>query len=554
MKTNKNLILFSLHGKKGVIYKYVGVSNKKGKPPIRRFSLGNLEKLLEINPEAVEILKWKLKFFSQDDDPEYVKAALLESIKSDKIKWKSIKIGGELIEKILEKHKIFESIKKTKHKNMHEIFQYLVTKRIIDPDSILKAFNKNSEYSFDISTSKNSFYRLLDIIHENRDNLLIAINNMINLESNRKLDQLFFDSSTVYFETFNRNGYRNNGYSKDGKFKEDQIVIALACDQNGIPFHFKIYTGNIPDAKTMIPFMLEIEQKYKIIKENITIIADRGMSSAGNIRFLEQKGYKFIISYRAKSGSTEFKKYIKDQSDYKILNNSIKYKTQEYFSTYKNKRQTENIRKKLITFSKSRAQKDKKERQNLIESFLKKQKKDGSIDPLKMLGSKKCKFFRQISNFKFELDEEKVKKDQEFDGIYIYETNLINANPEEIIETYSKQWRIEENFRSLKSLLEIRPVYVSLDSHIYAHTLICFLSLAILKLFLYKINNFYKENGVIHHLTQDSFVQILQEVKIRAKIDENTGKIIRFKRENISTIKNIWETYDEYKKIVMNNF
>lgn len=87
--------------------------------------------------------------------------------------------------------------------------------------------------------------------------------------------------------------------------------------------------------------------------------------------------------------------------------------------------------------------------------------------------------------------------------------------------------------------MEIRPVYVSLDSHIYAHTLICFLSLAILKLFLHKINNFYKENGVIHHLTQDSFVQILQEVKIRAKTDENTGKIIRFKRENISTIKNI---------------
>lgn len=166
-----------------------------------------------------------------------------------------------------------------------------------------------------------------------------------------------------------------------------------------------------------------------------------------------------------------------------------------------------------------------------------------------MIGSKKCKYFKQISNFKFELNEEKVKKDQEFDGIYIYETNLINVNPEVIIETYSKQWGIEENFRSLKSLLQIRPVYVSIDNHIYAHTLICFLSLSVLKLFLYKINNFYKENGLNRNVTQDSFVQILKKVNHRVQIDKKTGVILNSKRDNKSGIKNIWNYYDNIKKL-----
>ncbi|WP_331707994.1 hypothetical protein V3317_01930 [Mycoplasmopsis felis] len=36
---------------------------------------------------------------------------------------------------------------------------------------------------------------------------------------------MFFDSITLYFESFTRDGLRRPGYSKDGKFKEVQIVV-----------------------------------------------------------------------------------------------------------------------------------------------------------------------------------------------------------------------------------------------------------------------------------------------------------------------------------------
>ncbi len=56
-----------------------------------------------------------------------------------------------------------------------------------------------------------------------------------------KIDVLWFDATTTYFETFSREGYKKPGYSKDGKFKEDQIVIGMATDENGIPLHYKIF-------------------------------------------------------------------------------------------------------------------------------------------------------------------------------------------------------------------------------------------------------------------------------------------------------------------------
>ncbi|MCU9931492.1 hypothetical protein NW733_02015 [Mycoplasmopsis felis] len=51
----------------------------------RLFSLGNLQKLLDKNPNAVEILKDKLKSFTRNDDMEVVKSALLQSLETENI-------------------------------------------------------------------------------------------------------------------------------------------------------------------------------------------------------------------------------------------------------------------------------------------------------------------------------------------------------------------------------------------------------------------------------------------------------------------------------------
>ncbi|WP_134110405.1 transposase [Mycoplasmopsis mustelae] len=81
----------------------------------------------------------------------------------------------------------------------------------------------------------------------------------------------------------------------------------------------------------------------------------------------------------------------------------------------------------------------------------------------KLIGSKKYKFFKEVSNLKFELDYKKINEDKKFDGLYVYETNLQDKNVAEIMGNYKKQWQIESNFRSLKSFLAIRPIYIRLE-------------------------------------------------------------------------------------------
>ncbi|MDW2861302.1 IS1634 family transposase [Mesomycoplasma ovipneumoniae] len=545
----QNLLLFNVWGSsKDKPYKYVGWTQGYGKGAKRWFSLGNERNLEKINPNAVQIIKEKLKLFSNLDDKDKVKAVLLDSIKNSAIIEGSVFVGGELIEKLIEKHNIFESLAKSRHKNMKEIFNYLISKRITDPGSIINAFDKKDDYSNQIKASKNSFYRLLDLVFESQNQLLNSVNKMVISELGERGDEFYFDSSTIYFETFER---KIPGYSKEAKFNEDQIVIGLACDKNGIPFHIKVFKGNTADSSTLIPFVLDIESKYNI--KNMTIIADRGMSTAANIRFLESRNYNFIISYRAKVGSQKFKNYLLDPSDYVDVNADFKYKKEEFYSSYKNKIYTENIRRRIITYSKKRAIKDRKAREEQIQSFIKKQNKDGFIEVNKLFG-KKPKYFKEISNMKFELDQSKIDKDKQFDGYYVYETNILNSNVLDIVEKYQKQWNIEANFRSLKGLLNIRPVFLRIDEHILAHTLLCFISLVILKTIIFKINKHISDNKLFQNnqLTEVGLVTMLQ--KLRQRVEFNTlDQQITFKnRDGVPSDPNIWNRYDFYFDILIN--
>ncbi|WAM02345.1 hypothetical protein ONA02_00390 [Mycoplasmopsis felis] len=95
-----------MRNKESVVYKYVGYGNGYGTNPIRLFSLGNLQKLLDKNPNAVEILKDKLKSFTRNDDMEVVKSALLQSLETENILKTSRIFGVDLIYKFLNKHLI----------------------------------------------------------------------------------------------------------------------------------------------------------------------------------------------------------------------------------------------------------------------------------------------------------------------------------------------------------------------------------------------------------------------------------------------------------------
>lgn len=493
-----------------------------GKGYISYLSLGNTKGYKENDSEYLEKLK---KYVKNIDIDAYEKDELKKHLKNEfltKVE-KVLKNNGiEQIYSVIKELKIFESFDKNRKKQFEEILKYQIASRIMLNKSVIKSYSKKDDYINNITTKKDTFYSLLDEIYDNESNIMQYLNENISEKTNRNVELVFFDSTTVYFESFVYDGLKRPGYSKDGKFKEDQVVIGMATDNNGIPIYINTMPGNTADSATMMPFIIKLKKFYNI--SNITIISDKGMSTNKNLRFLEDLGINYIISQRLRAASKAFKEYVKNQDDYVQINDDLKYKILNSNSQWKGGRENGTIRKRVIVYSKSRAKMDEFKRNQLVDNFRKKAKVNGQVSAKELNGIKKYRYFQEVGNSFYVLDTNKVKEDSELDGYYIYETTRHDLSNLEIVNIYSNQYKIEENFRTLKSELNVRPVYVRNEKHIKGHFILCFLALVVLKYSLFKIKKYIDDNGLVAKITNETFIDTLN--RSYSVLEIKNGKII----------------------------
>ncbi|MDJ1646690.1 IS1634 family transposase, partial [Mycoplasma phocimorsus] len=228
------------------------IQRNKGKNGYKKIvSLGNYEKLEKQNKDYLVVLRNLIKNVNWTNDPQEIKEYLLSNfLKSGLVKTVWVNDGVKVIYKVIKKLGIYNLLPKTKHKDLEALLEYQIASKILSENSILKRFEQKDEYQNNIECQKTTFYNFLDILADNQDAIFKGINNKITQETDRNIELIFYDSSTVYFESFVREGLRVPGYSKDGKFKEDQVVIGMATDENGIPIMLKVFRGNTADCNT----------------------------------------------------------------------------------------------------------------------------------------------------------------------------------------------------------------------------------------------------------------------------------------------------------------
>ena len=521
-------------------YLSIGVPRRDNKGFEFRFGYGYLHELKEYHDDPLTVIKAIIANFPLSWTKEQATTELAEIFTEKKSLKKEVierYKGYEIIEKLFDYFDIFDNCSTTRSTTLKDVIMQLIYQRIKNPISVFNTYKTIKKERID-THSKNSFYRSLDYIAKNKDEILKNLNKKICDNTNRKIDVLWFDATTAYFETFSREGFKKPGYSKDGKFKEDQIVIGMATDENGIPLHYKVFPGNSADSNTFIPFMLEIADLYEI--NTVTIIADKGMSVNRNIRFLESKNWNYIISYRMKAGSKQFKEYVLDEKDY-ITDGSFKYKVRDVASFYNKKRPNGHFRKQIITYSKKRAIKDKNDRDILVQNFIKKMNKDNLVSYDNLAGSKKYKFFKPVNKGAFyELDVAKINEDEKYDGYYVYETNRTDLSVVDIVNLYSKQWQIESNFKTLKGKLSLRPMYLSTWNHIVGYICLCFVSLVFLNYVVYLLNSRLGLQGK-NRITEHKMINVIKDVKeIEVFVNKQKTETIQVFNDEL---KESWDTY-----------
>ena len=113
----------------------------------------------------------------------------------------------------------------------------------------------------------------------------------------------------------------------------------------------------------------------------------------------------------------------------------------------------------IVCYSHKRAEKDRHDRRQTIDSLVKKLSKTQDVKTLlNNYGYKKYLKVRGKKQ-KLSVNEERVKEDQKWDGLFGVMTNLKDMSDLEIISQYKGLWQVEETFRIAKHDLKIRPIF-----------------------------------------------------------------------------------------------
>lgn len=337
-----------------------------------------------------------------------------------------------------------------------DLFKDLIAIRILEPASKLRSIELIDTY-FGIKHRRQNYYKEAPKWTSLKERTVAKVNDFAKREYGFDYTLLFYDVTTLYFETFEDDDLRKTGFSKDSKSQQPQILVGLMVNKEGFPIDFDVFPGNTFEGHTILPVV-----KAFIAKNNVrlfTVVADAAMISNENIKELKSCGIHYIVG--ARLGNLP-------QAVFDELDAKIKHEDGKIIRLHTDKGHL------ICSFSNKRYRKDKYEMEKQIlkaQSIIKSPSKNT-----------KAKFVK-ANNEKLKLNEELIEKAKKLLGVKGYYTDLDEQDlPSlKVIERYHELYKVEQAFRIAKSDLETRPIFHFKEDPIKLHLLICFLSLTLSK-------------------------------------------------------------------------
>ena len=344
-----------------------------------------------------------------------------------------------------------------------EVLRHLVIARVSQPMSKLATVEYLKSY-YDEDVNLNRIYRYMDRLYKSQQELV----QQVSVEHTRKIlggriGLVFYDVSTLYFETARTDALREPGFSKDGKTAESQVVLGLLVSEGGYPLSYSLFNGSQYEGYTMIPVIDDFRQRFGL-GEDLVVVADSGLMNEDNVRLLRSAGYKYIIGARIKNEKKDVKDWILGH---------VK-KDGCYIECYHNDGD-----RLVVGYSEARAKKDAYNRSRGV-ARLRKAYSSGRLTKDQVNRRGYNKFLEISKDVQVSICEDKITEDEKWDGLKGYVTNT-DLDADRVVAQYHELWVVERAFRISKGTLDMRPMFHFTERRIEAHVCICFVAYKVYK-------------------------------------------------------------------------
>jgi hypothetical protein len=340
---------------------------------------------------------------------------------------------------------------------------------------------------FDITkVNKDRLYRsaikLNSIQQELQKHLSIRTNELFDIQDKIVL----YDLTNTYFEGEKKNSkLAKYGRSKEKRTDAKLVVLALVVNIYGFIKHASVHEGNLSDSESLLQIIKDLDLANTSVKP--LVVMDAGVAKEENLKLLMAKGYSYLCVsrtkpkqiiydsdrltslYTTKSGSCLTLKTIKSSSlDGYLLqvhSNQKSHTQSEMYKQFEN-RYINELQKIQSAISKKGGVKKTAKVHERIGRAKQKYPSVNRFFDIHILEDEKTKVVTQLT---WERKQESTQTLEHELGKYYLRTNLPFTQEHIVWEAYNTIREIESTFKTLKTDLDLRPIYHKTDEATIAH-------------------------------------------------------------------------------------
>jgi transposase len=327
--------------------------------------------------------------------------------------------------------------------------------------------------------NENALYANLDWLEAQQAALELSL---FKHPSSQADDGLYlYDVTSSYLEG-EHNELAAFGYNRDGKKGKRQIVIGLLCNSAGVPLAIEVFAGNTQDPKTVDSQIKKLANRFGA--KSLTLVGDRGMLKSEQTKDIGEHQWNYITAITKPQIEKLLKTGVVQLGLFDEPLAEVTDKETRYVLRRNPVRQEEMA---LTHASKSQRLQAVIDKENL---YLLEHKKASATLALKRVQTQLKRLALpwialSLQERTLHMVEDATLKAEhtKLDGCYVIKTNLTQsqADKETVHQRYKDLAQVEWAFRTAKSVLEMRPIYVRLAAHTRAHALVVMLAYRIIQ-------------------------------------------------------------------------
>jgi len=271
---------------------------------------------------------------------------------------------------------------------------------------------------------------------------------------------------------------RRPGHSKDHRPDRAQVVIGMAVTREGIPVRCWVWPGNTHDATT-IKTVKDDLRGWRL--NRVVWAVDRGFMSDDYLAELQRGGAHYIAGEKMRAGKKGVKEALSRAGRFKAVADNLEVKEVVVGEGERRKRY-------VVVRNPAQLARDRAERERLLKRIeeelasLPEGEEEHTKAVCRLVSHPTLgRYLRLSPKGRPAIHKAKVRAEERLDGKYLLLTSDDTLSTEDVALGYKQLFEIERAWRSMKSELDIRPMYHRMDQRIRAHVLLCWLALLLVR-------------------------------------------------------------------------